>query len=184
MNMQINFSNQTNKTALAGQASTAVPVFSKPDPKTKLEAVGALAKLRGFIGRQQLAAIGELCRGEEKQYFFDKLVEMAEIVETMPVTYETDGRGDQAMVHLHYFTSGADWYITERDCEEQQLQAFGLADLYDGGELGYISIVELLECGAELDLHWTPKTLAEVKRKNEVESALNDFNSTSSIYHY
>lgn len=118
MKTQINFSNQTNKTALAGQASTAVLVFeNQTKPKTKAEAAGALKKLWGFIGRAQL-------------------------------------------------------------------QAFGLADLGYGGELGYISIVELLECGAELDLHWTPQTLAEVKRENEVESALNDFNSTSSIYHY
>lgn len=185
MKTQINFSNQTNKTALAGQASTAVLVFeNQTKPKTKAEAAGALKKLWGFIGRAQLQAFGELCFSNEKQYFFDKVVELAEVVETMPVTYQTDGQGDQAMVHLHYFTGGADWYITERDVEEQQLQAFGLADLGYGGELGYISIVELLECGAELDLHWTPQTLAEVKRENEVESALNDFNSTSSIYHY
>lgn len=32
-----------------------------------------------------------------------------------------------------------------------------------GGETGYISIVELLENGAELDLYFTPKTLAEVQ---------------------
>ena len=39
-----------------------------------------------------------------------------------------------------------------------------LADLgMDCAELGYISIEELTEYGAELDLHWTPKTLREVK---------------------
>jgi hypothetical protein len=30
-------------------------------------------------------------------------------------------------------------------------------------ELGYISIEELVANGIELDLYWTPKTLAEVK---------------------
>lgn len=131
-------------------------------PATKLQAGTALHNLRGFIGTAQLSVIGELCRGEEKQFFFDKLVELADTVQTMPVTYGTDGQGDQAVVQLHYFTQGCDWYITERDCESEQLQAFGKADLGYGGELGYISLVEILECEAELDLHWTPKKLAEI----------------------
>ena len=103
-----------------------------------------------------------LCQGEENQFFFDKLVELAGIIETMPVTYETDGQGDQAIVYLHYFKAGFDFYITERDCENEQLQAFGKADLGYGAELGYISIVETLRAGAELDLHWQPKKLGEI----------------------
>jgi hypothetical protein len=39
----------------------------------------------------------------------------------------------------------------------------GLADLFaDGGELGYISIPELLENGAHLDLAFTPKPLSAI----------------------
>ena len=133
-------------------------------PATKLQAATAIHQLKGFIGRNQLKMIDLGIWGEERQFFYDKLVEMAQIVTTMPVTYETDGQGLDAVVKLHYFTGGADWYITERDCETEQLQAFGKADIFqDGGELGYISIVELLEVGAELDLHWTPKTLAQIK---------------------
>lgn len=49
--------------------------------------------------------------------------------------------------------------------EDEQLQAFGLADLFgDGGELGYISIEELKSVDAEFDLYWTPKTLREIKQ--------------------
>jgi len=131
-------------------------------PATRLQAGEALFKLSRFISSAQLQAISSLCYGEEKQFFYDKLVELANIVETMPVTYQTDGQDDQAIVHLHYFTAGADWYITERDCETEQLQAFGKADLGYGGELGYISIVELLECGAELDLYWQPRKLSDI----------------------
>jgi hypothetical protein len=43
-----------------------------------------------------------------------------------------------------------------------QMQAFGIADLGMGAELGYISIPELLENGAELDLYF--KTLASHRR--------------------
>jgi len=122
-----------------------------------------------FIGRQQLATMRSCCRGEEGEWFKAKLDELKTLFATMPKTYEQDGRGDQAVVYLHYFAGGsASWFITERDMEPEQHQAFGLADLYgDGGELGYISIVELLECGAELDLYWTPKTLEEVRAKRE-----------------
>jgi hypothetical protein len=131
-------------------------------PATRFQAGVALYKLSRFISTAQLQAISSLCDGEEKQFFYDKLVELANIVETMPVSYATDGQGNQAIVHLHYFTAGADWYITERDVETEQLQAFGLANLGYGGELGYISIVELLKCGAELDLCWQPRKLSEI----------------------
>ena len=85
----------------------------------------------------------------------------------MPQTYEQDGMGEQAIAHLHYFTSGCDWYITERDSDpdgEGQIQAFGSANLGYGPELGYISIKELLENGAELDLYFTPCTLSSLRK--------------------
>ena len=44
-----------------------------------------------------------------------------------------------------------------------QVQAFGIADLGMGAGLGYISIPELLENGAELDIYYTtPKTIGEL----------------------
>lgn len=127
-------------------------------PATKLQAAEALMKMHSFIGQSQLSAIGELCKGEEKQFFYDTAVRMANIIENMPVTYQTDGEGFEAVVYLHYFTATADFYISEKDREAEQLQAYGKADLFgDGGEVGYISIVEILRFGAELDLHWIPK---------------------------
>lgn len=125
---------------------------------------------RRFINGRQLDFIRSLCAGEEGEFFRAKIAEMANIFRTMPKTYEQDGKGDQAVVHLHYFTGGCDWWITERDMEEVQHQAFGYADLGDPmcAELGYISIVELIQVGAEIDLHWTPKTLGEVRAERNV----------------
>jgi len=87
----------------------------------------------------------------------------------MPETYGQDGKGSAAVVFLHYFTGGCDFYLTEKDRgdpddapEDFQSQAFGLANLGQGGELGYISLPEILSCGAELDFHWEPKTLEEI----------------------
>jgi hypothetical protein len=123
---------------------------------TKLEAVAAMEALRRFIGREQTKCLADLCRGEEKQFFFDKLCELRDIISTMPKTYEQDGAGKDAVIYLHYFTSGCDWHITEKDMELEQLQAFGLSDL------GY---------GAELDLYWTPRTIAEQQAKSKAREA-------------
>jgi len=121
--------------------------------------------LRYFVSTAQLAVICSGSRGEEGGFFFDKIAELYDTVTTMPETYEQDGKGDDAIVYLHYFNGGQDWYITERDMELNcQAQAFGFADLGSGsGEIGYISIEELKTNGVEIDLHWTPKTLREVK---------------------
>ena len=104
--------------------------------------------------------------GEEGSSFGANLVEYGDRVWAMPKTYAQDGMGDQAVAHLHYFKGSGDWYITEVDSTrdgEGQIQAFGLADLGYGTELGYISIAELIGNGVELDLHFTPQTLAELK---------------------
>lgn len=146
---------------------------------TKAEAITAIKTMREFIPAQELNTIIDAMRGEEKQFFFDKMVEMANIINTMPKTYEQASKGTQAIAYLHYFQGNQDWYITEKDKgvpeidgsaripeDSQQLQAFGLADLGYGGELGYISIVELVAAGVELDLYFDPKTLAEIQRVN------------------
>lgn len=129
----------------------------------------ALALLRRFISPQQFSVLHQCLQGEEKQSFIAKLAELAAMVAGMPVTYEQEDKGEEAMVYLHYFAGGqGNWYITEKDVETAdepgQHQAFGLADLFDdGGELGYISIVELIQNGAELDLYFKPRTLRELR---------------------
>jgi hypothetical protein len=131
------------------------------------DAVGVFEQIRilqHFIGPAQLRVMADGCGGEEKEFFFGKLLELANTARTMPQVYAQDGLGDSALAYLHYFTGSCDWYITERDTTDEQIQAFGLANLGYGGELGYISIAELIEAGAELDLHWTPKPLRDCRK--------------------
>jgi hypothetical protein len=134
----------------------------------KVHAIAAFARfeprLRQWVPKAQLSVMREGARGEERAYFDGVAAQIIDTVTNMPKTYEQDGKGDDAVVYLHYFHGSMDWWITEKDAEEDQLQAFGLADLGYGGELGYICIPELLH-GAELDLHWTPKTLREIKEQ-------------------
>ena len=130
--------------------------------KKILEAIEAV---RPFVPRMQLKTLVDNLRwSEERGWFRDKLLELAQVVQTMPVTYGQDGKAWDAVVHLHYFYGGGDWWITEKDVDGGVDQAFGMVDLGHGPELGYISIAELVRLKVmDLDLHWTPKTLAEVK---------------------
>lgn len=130
---------------------------------TQAHAVEALKLLEPFINPGQRAALEECMRGEEKQFFFDMLCDLAARVILLPPLYAQDGAGDQATVYLHYFIGGCDWHITELDPATGE--AFGQADIGYGPELGYISIPELLENSVELDLYWEPKTLAEINQK-------------------
>ncbi len=124
--------------------------------KSKLE------YLKNFISKQQINSLEYLLKSEEKQYFKDKIDEIYTIVDTMPKTYETDGQGNEAIAYLHYYKSGIDFFVTEKDMEEEQLQAFGLVNMNNELELGYISIQEILELNFELDLNFVPKKLKEI----------------------
>lgn len=125
--------------------------------------------LRRFINPTQRQIIQDCMKFEEGQFFIEKVNELAKIINEMPVTYQG---GDDPVVHLHYFIGHVHAWITEKDMSGAGTeQAFGLQTLdgtVEGGELGYISIDELLDVGAEIDLHWTPKRLSEL-RKNQSE---------------
>lgn len=129
------------------------------------------ADLAQFVSEGQWRVMLAGTHGEEREYFLAKFKEFGERVASMPRTYGQDGKGVQAVAYLHYFTSSGDWYITERDSDEDgegQCQAFGLADLGYGGELGYISIRELIKAGADLDLHFQPTTLESIIRESNL----------------
>ena len=128
-----------------------------------------------YMPDAQRRTLLELIGGEEGDYFVHTLEALADRIGKMPRTYETDGQGKCAVVHLHYFAGPVDAWITERDMGDQpkrfappetpQLQAFGLITLTgdkSDAEFGYISIEELIENNVELDLHWEPKPLSEV----------------------
>lgn len=125
--------------------------------------------LNQFVGREQLAAMRETCRGEEGQYFRDMIIDLKKKIAAMPGPYESEGKGDDAMIALHYFRGDSDWYIMERDpLDGPQLQNFGFVCLHNDSiyaEFGYSSIEELIKYGVELDLYYTPQTVREIKIK-------------------
>lgn len=124
--------------------------------------------LKPYLPRTQYLVLCDLIfSGEEKDYFCEKVGEYAARIANMPKTYEQDGKGDDAIVYLHYFYGSVDAWITEKDMEGGVDQAFGLVNLegtgVEGAELGYVSIRELVDAGVSLDLNWEPKPIKEIK---------------------
>ena len=145
------------------EAAVAMALAEPPKSKPKKDYAAAHQKMKPFMSNQQWAHVAELMKGEEGEFFQDKMIELAGIIETMPRTGKV---APQPIVHLHYFRGSADWHITELDKgapddtpEQFMTQCFGRANLFGDpstGEWGYISIPEVVQCGAELDFHWTP----------------------------
>jgi hypothetical protein len=132
----------------------------EPAKPTAQDGDAAIKYLSPFLSGAQRRTVKDAMKGEEGNWFVAKMIELAERIKTMPKTYDQDGKGDQAVAYLHYFTGGADFWITEKDkAGDGTEQAFGLAKIHEA-ELGYISIAEIVSAGAELDFHFEPKTLA------------------------
>lgn len=140
------------------------------DNDFKRQASAIMRVVRPFLSKGQMAAMTKCARGEERAFFLKAFIDVSEQITRMPKTYEQDGKGDQAVAYLHYFFRGSDWYITEKDMEDGVTQAYGYAVINgddDMAECGYINIAEIVSVGAELDLFFTPQTLAEIKAKRE-----------------
>ena len=132
---------------------------------TQPEKPHELDTLKLLTTPEQFEVITDAMLGEEGDHFIELIDRIHATWQAMPKTYETDAQGCAALARLHYFTGGCDWWIVEKDADSDhagQVQAFGIADLGMGRELGYISIPELLENGAELDLYFTPKRMGEL----------------------
>jgi len=115
-----------------------------------------------FINKNQLEILNSGLDGEEGEYFKQQLADTLKTIQNMPQTYETENsKAEDIIIHLHYFSPSFDWYVTEKDINDGQHQAFGYVKM-QFSELGYISIPELLQNNVELDMHWTPITLKEV----------------------
>ena len=127
--------------------------------------------LISYINSNQLFLIIQLAEeSEEKQFFIDKLKEIQETINNIPPLYSQEDKGEEALYLIHYFVGGADWYISEisEPDEEGNIIAFGYADLgFGAGELGYSVINEIISV-AEIDLHWTPKTLKQIKKERNL----------------
>ena len=90
-----------------------------------------------------------------------------ELEAKLPPLYSQDGRGDEAIALVKFFTpdSSWTWYATEYDPKERVF--FGLVDGFEK-ELGYFSLDELesvrgaLGLAIERDLYFEPTKLKDL----------------------
>jgi hypothetical protein len=127
------------------------------------QALGWL-EARRLLPRGEFLTLAQSLRGEEGLEIAETVKRVWQTFETMPKTYETEASSDPT-AHLHFFTGSWDWWITEKDTEPEQSQAFGFvkSELCPDGEMGYISLPEITEAGAELDLYFTPAPVSKFK---------------------
>lgn len=94
-----------------------------------------------------------------------KFENIATIIESMPKTYEQDGKGDNAIAYLHYSLGDDHAFITEIDVLPRQLQAFGYVSIERGYHAGlqYIDLHQLFSIGYVLDLEFEPTNLGVIK---------------------
>jgi len=133
--------------------------------KEAMTALETLYKLQ-LIPKGEYITLKSNLKGEEGEAIGERVLGVYNTFKTMPKTYETEKVKDK-VAHLHYFKNGHDFYIYEKDMEEEeQIQAFGFvtSNLCPEGEMGYINIQEVTQAGAEVDLYWTPKPLSECKK--------------------
>lgn len=91
-----------------------------------------------------------------------------EIIAQLPALYAQDGKGDESIAYVKFFTPDSNWtwYATEYSAEEELF--FGLVVGFDT-ELGYFALEELeesrgpLSLPIERDLHFKPTTLKEIR---------------------
>ena len=152
-----------------GRAGVIPPVTDQQ----RIKAAAKLLQKRGPLAdwipdSQRLVTLGCL-RGEEGEGFAAIVHTLAERIRTLPRLYAQDGKGDDAIVYLHYFYGGSDWYITEHDTSDERTgQCFGYVILNGdtrNAELGYISLPDLFSAVpmVNLDYHFEPRPLREVK---------------------
>lgn len=129
-----------------------------------------LTSLRPFLPPVQFETLRQMIwvTTEEHKFFRHKVAELAKRIEQIPAIYAQDGKGDEAVVYLHYFRGEANYWVTEidRNYEPRSIEVFGLANLFGGvddAELGYFDIAELVRLGFELDLYFEPRTLAQLR---------------------
>jgi hypothetical protein len=138
-------------------------VINKPVviEEEKEEQVKLLPETLYFIPKSQLSII------RSNMEFNDVRERLNSIIQSMPVTYETDNISvADKTVYLHYFHGNMDWYIFEKDKgdgtkDKSQQQAYGMASFGgepEDAEMGYISIAEIIsgKTPVELDLYFTP----------------------------
>ena len=123
--------------------------------------------LANYMGRSQWVVLQSLMDGSEESGFFKEIAaHLRRSVEAMPTAGGQRLDEEAPMVYLHYFLGASDVWVLEKaeGGGVEQVFAFSLLNGdHQMAELGYVDLSELLLVGFELDFHFEPKPLSEVR---------------------
>lgn len=135
---------------------------------------------RSIMPRLQMMSVMESGKGEEKQFFIDKIKEFETIFEAAKKRQNL--KAIDSIVRAHFFYRQTHWYIFDYDPKQNYF--FGYVVLNgdtQNSESGYISIDELHRIkGVELDFYWTPKELHKALH-DEYPDEFDEYKSKSDI---
>ena len=131
--------NNTPKTASpAGDQSADVKGKTQlPTPMSQV--ILAARSLERFISPAELETLGNACRGEEREFFKAKMVELADVADNMPTSTKRTGKAIRPWCACTISLPTVTGTSPSATSSDEQLQAFGLACIWEQ-ELGYITI--------------------------------------------
>jgi hypothetical protein len=129
--------------------------------------------LENFICKKQLDLINDIIKHSlDGGHFKNVLESLKTKIKNMPEVYDTWVLGDRARAILHYYNKNNHWYITEKDPGSKddpvsgvQSQAYGFIVSENSFDWAWISIERLIKDGIELDLHFIPETISDIKQR-------------------
>ncbi len=123
--------------------------------------------LATYMGHPQWVVLQSLMDGSEESGFFKEIAaHLRRSVEAMPAAGGQRLDEEAPMVYLHYFLGASDVWVLEKaeGGGVEQVFAFSLLNGdHQMAELGSVDLSELLPVGFELDFHFEPKPLSEVR---------------------
>ncbi len=184
---------EPNEASATGQvpppAATSAPVAVKSKgedkPKGKLKLSDIPAVVKKFMPVRQQNAIA----GSDEHW--EIIANLEKIINEMPVSYGTDNIATKdKIVYLHYFLGESDWYIVEKDSEDEQIQAYGYVILNgdtQNAEWGYVNIQDDIVPGksaVELDFFFDPIKFGDLMKEKypDEEEDTSDNDEENSIY--
>jgi len=160
-------------------ARESYPVSRDTQKRNMAQFLGSIAAEVNLPAERVVCVGGDTAVTADRRTVNDRVRGMKlltqEIRKMLPPLYAQDGKGGKAIVYMKLFTpdSSFTWFITEgspiRDesSKEVDFHFFGLVDGHEK-ELGSVALSELesvrgpMGLPIERDLHWKPKTLAEI----------------------
>jgi hypothetical protein len=120
--------------------------------------------LARYMGWPQWSSLEALMHGGDESAFFQELATtLSRGITDMP---EVGSQNEAETVYLHYFLGSSDVWVLEKDAAAGVERVFAFS-LLNGdarmAELGYLDLSQLILTGFELDFHFSPKPLAEVR---------------------